>query len=305
MHQPFPYLGRSTPRCVNCLSAGNNGCVTISSGTGIVGGRGRSLAKGGDLSDSRPMDWAARAGLTARAVVYLLIGLLAFLVAQGHRAEVDQKGALAQVIAKPYGGWLVGLLAAGFACYSLWRLSEAAFGVTGEGRKAGPRIQSLARGLIYAFLAYTAITLIQGSRQGQSAQQRGYAAQAMAHPGGRWVVGIVGAIVVAVGLAMVVEGFKLKFMRYFPAGALPDGVRKAVRQLGRVGTIARGLVFALAGALVVSAAWTYDANKASGLDGALKTLRDQAYGPYLLGLAGLGLIAFGLYGLAEARYRRV
>lgn len=279
--------------------------MSISGGTGIVSGTRRSLRAGSDLSDSRAMDWAARAGLSARAVVYVLIGLLALLVAQGHRAEVDQKGALAQVIAKPYGGWLVGLLAVGFACYSLWRLSEAAFGVAGEGRKAGPRIQSLVRGLVYAFLAYSAVSLIQGSRQGQSAQQKGYAAQAMAHPGGRWVVGVVGAVVVVVGLAMVVEGFKLKFMRYFPAGALPDRVRGAVRQLGRIGTVARGLVFALAGALVVAAAWTYDASKAAGLDGALKTLRDQAYGPYLLGLAGLGLLAFGVYGFAEARYRRV
>ena len=279
--------------------------MEISDGTGIARGAERTLGKANDLADSRPMDWAARAGLTARAVVYVLIGLLALLVAQGHRAEVDQKGALAQVIAKPYGGWVVGLLAVGFACYSLWRLSEAAFGVAGEGSKAGPRAQSLVRGLIYAFLAFSAVSLLQGSRQGQSAQQRGYAAQAMSHPGGRWVVGIVGAIVVVAGLAMVIEGLKLKFMRYFPGGAIPAGVRSAVRQMGRIGTVARGLVFALAGALVVAAAWTYDARKAAGLDGALKTLRDQAYGPFLLGLAGLGLIAFGIYGFAEARYRRV
>ncbi|HEY4991347.1 MAG TPA: DUF1206 domain-containing protein [Nakamurella sp.] len=74
---------------------------------------------------SRSITWLARIGLTARGVVYLLIGALAFLVARGAHAEVDQKGALAQVIAKPYGGWLVGLVAVGFGCYALWRLSEA------------------------------------------------------------------------------------------------------------------------------------------------------------------------------------
>ena len=68
---------------------------------------------------------------------------------------------------------------------------------------------------------------------------------------------------------------------------------------------ARGLVFALTGALVVSAAWTYDAAKASGLDGALRTLRDRPSGELLLTLAGAGLAIFGIYGLAEARYRRV
>ena len=235
----------------------------------------------------------------------ILIGVLALLVARGVRAEVDQKGALAQVLAKPFGGWVVGLLAAGFACYALWRLSEAAFGVTGEGRRTGPRLQSLARALIYGFLAYTAVQLLLGSRTPQTAQQKGYAAEVMAHPGGRWAVGLVGLAVAVAGVVMVVEGLRLKFMRYFPAGAMDPSTRAWIRQLGRIGTVARGLVFALAGALVVSAAWTYQPAKASGLDGALRTLADRPLGNLYLTLAGIGLAIFGLYGLAEARYRRV
>lgn len=257
--------------------------TALSSRGRIAGGGVPSAAE--QVADSRPMDWAARAGLTARGLVYILIGLLALLVATGGRAEVDQKGALAQVIAKPYGGWVVGLLAVGFAAYALWRLSEAAFGVTGEGRRKGPRLQSLARGLIYAFLSFTAVSVLQGSRGAQSTQQRGYAAEVMAHPGGRWVVGVVGLVIAVVGAIMVIEGVKLKFMRYFPAAGLPAGVRDGIKNLGRIGTIARGLVFALTGVLVVVAAWTYDAAKASGLDGALKTLRDRPFGWLLLGIA--------------------
>lgn len=275
--------------------------------TGMVAGRTVEQASGAAerAADSRPMNWVARAGLTARGVVYLLIGILALLVARGSRAEVDQKGALAQVLTRPYGGWVVGLLAVGFGAYALWRLSEAAFGVTGEGRKPGARLQSLARGLIYGFLAFTAVSLLQGSRGAQSTQQQGYAAQVMAHPGGRVVVGLVGLAVALAGAVMVVEGFTLKFMRYFPSGGMPPGVRDGIRSLGRIGTIARGLVFALTGVLIMSAAWTYDAAKASGLDGALKSLRDRPFGALLLGVAAIGLIVFGIYGLAEARYRRV
>lgn len=257
------------------------------------------------LSQGRAMDWAARAGLTARGVVYVLIGVLAVLVAGGRNAEVDQAGALAEVIDRTYGGWVVGLLAVGLAGYALWRLSEAAFGVTGKGRSTGPRLQSLVRGLVYLFLAYTAVTLLQGAAAGQGAQQQGYAAAAMAHQGGRLLVGAVGAVIVIVGLALVVEGATLRFMREFPAGSLPPRNRGLVMQVGRVGTIARGLVFTLTGALVVAAAVSYDPSKAGGLDGALKTLRDRSFGPLLLTLTGLGLVAFGLYGLVEARYRRV
>jgi hypothetical protein len=71
-----------------------------------------------------------------------------------------------------------------------------------------------------------------------------------------------------------------------------------------VGTVARGVVFALAGIFVVQAARDYDPKKASGLDGALRSLRDTSAGPWLLILAAVGLILFGIYGFAEARWRR-
>ena len=128
-------------------------------------------------ADSRQMDWAARAGLTARAVVYLLIGSLALAVASGSGAKMDQKGALAQVLAQPFGPVMVGLLAAWFVGYAAWRLTEVAFGVTGEGRAVGPRLVSLARALAYGFLAYTAVTLIRGSGADQSSQQQGSKAE--------------------------------------------------------------------------------------------------------------------------------
>jgi type IV secretory pathway VirB2 component (pilin) len=78
-----------------------------------------------------------------------------------------------------------------------------------------------------------------------------------------------------------------------------------VKRLGTVGTVARGLVFALAGVLVIDAAVTASPSKAGGLDTALHTLRNQPFGEFLLIIAALGLIAFGIYGLAEARWRRV
>jgi Domain of Unknown Function (DUF1206) len=72
-----------------------------------------------------------------------------------------------------------------------------------------------------------------------------------------------------------------------------------------IGTIARGLVFALVGALVVDAAITHKASESGGIDKALLTLRDQPFGEFLMLLAALGLAVFGVYGLCEARWRRV
>ena len=251
------------------------------------------------------MVWAARAGLSARGFVYIVMGVLALLIARGAHAQVDQKGALAQVMAKPAGSLVVALIAIGLAGYSLWRLSEAAFGVTGEGRKPGPRFKSLARGLIYAFFTLTAVSLLQGSRRAQSTQERGYASDLLAHQGGGWALALVGLVVVVVGLAAIKEGFELRFMRFFPSGHLPPRLHAAIRTLGRIGTIARGFVFTITGILVISAGFTRNAAKAGGLDVALKTLRDRPYGGPLLALVAIGLIIFGIYGLAEARYRRV
>ena len=246
------------------------------------------------------------AGLAARGVIYLLIGWVAILVAMGKtKQEADQRGALQLLAGKPYGLVSLWLLCIGFAAYALWRLSEAAFGVTGDGNGAGPRLKSLARAVVYGSLAVTTFSVINGARRSQSGQQRDWTARLMSHPGGRWAVGLVGAVIVVIGVILVMEGVKRRFVKYLQTGQMSPATRRVVVRLGMIGTIARGLVFALAGALVIEAAVKYQPSKAGGLDSALKTLRDQSFGEVALIAAGLGLIIFGVYGLCEARWRRV
>jgi hypothetical protein len=254
-------------------------------------------------ANSAPMGWLARFGLTSRAVVYLVMGWLAVLVAIGAKTHIDQRGALTKVLAAPFGTLLVVLLTIGFVGYAVWRLSEAIFGVTGEPPGPGPRLKSLGRAIVYAVLAISAIALLEGSRRTQAGQQSHLASTVMSHPGGRWLVGVAGLVVVAIGLVMVSEGWSAKFLRYF--GYLPSSLRRAVVVLGRVGTIARGIVFAITGVLVIIAAWTHKPTKAGGIDPAFKTLLSLPYGPALVAGLGIGLCIFGVYGLAEAIWRRV
>jgi hypothetical protein len=248
--------------------------------------------------------FAARVGLTARGVVYIFMGALAFLIARGAHAEVDQKSVLAQVLRKPDGTWLVALLAFGFGCYALWRFYEA-FAPNVASRTTGSRVLLFMRGVIYAGLAYSAFAVLNGSTERQSTQQRDYAITIMSHRDGRWLIGLIGFIILAVGIAQVREGIKLTFMRYFQGQNLSHEVRKWIRHLGRIGTIARGFVFAITGLLVISAAWTENATRATGLDGAVKALRNHRFGALLLGVVATGMIIFGVYGLAEARYRHI
>ena len=258
-------------------------------------------------SDSPAARALARAGLVARGVIYILIGWVAILVALGQTSQhADQQGALQLLASKPYGLVLLWLLGIGFAGYALWRLSEAAFGVTGEGSGAGPRLKSLARALIYAGFAYLTFEIISGAGgASQTKKHQDLTASVMHHTGGRWLVGIAGLVIVIAGLTLVVEGIRRKFLRYLQLSQLSSRMRRLVEWLGVIGTTARGVVFALAGVLVIEAAVTYQPAKAGGIDKALLTLRNQPFGEFLLILAALGLIVFGVYGLCEARWRRV
>lgn len=266
----------------------------------------RMSARARHASGSRPAQVLARTGLGARGIIYVLIGWVAIMVALGRTSgEADQRGALQMLSGKPYGLISLWLLAAGFAAYALWRLSEAAFGVTVDGNGPGPRLKSLGRAVVYASLAVTTFSVIQGARHSQSGQQRDWTAKVMSHPGGRWAVGLLGVIVVIAGLVIAVQGVRRTFGKYLKTSGMSARTRVAVMRLGMIGTTARGLVFALTGALVVEAAVTYQPSKAGGLDTALRTLRDRPDGMAALIVAALGLMTFGVYGLCEARWRKV
>jgi hypothetical protein len=258
-------------------------------------------------ANSNTMAGLARFGLSARAFIYLMIGWLAIQIARGNGGqEANQRGAIADIAQHSFGIVVLWALGLGFAAYSLWRFTEVAFGTATEGRKTGPRIRSFVRGIVYAALAISTFAFIAGrSRQSQTRQQESWTARVMRHDGGRWAVGIIGLVVVAVGLGMIVEGVTRKFGKQLRMHEMSATTRRWVIRVGMVGTIARGIVFALAGALVVDAAAKFDPSRSTGLDGALRTLANHDYGPWVLGAVAAGLIAFGLYGFAAARWGRV
>jgi hypothetical protein len=263
------------------------------------------MRTGSRASASPAAHFLARTGLIARGFIYILVGWVAVLVALGHSSrEADQEGALQLLAGKSYGLVSLWLLGIGFAAYALWRLSEAAFGVTGE-PGTDPRLKSLARAVIYAGLSYLTFTVIAGAARSQSGRQQDITATAMRHSAGRALVGLVGLTVVACGIVLVIEGARKKFMKHLRTARMRARTRRVVELLGTTGAIARGLVFTLAGVLVIDAAVTRKASESGGIDKALLTLRNQPFGEFLMLLAALGLLVFGVYGLCEARWRKV
>jgi hypothetical protein len=118
-------------------------------------------------------------------------------------------------------------------------------------------------------------------------------------------VGAVGLAIFGAGVAQLMMAVKKRLQEQIDAYKLDAQQRGWVLLLGRIGTIARGLIFIVTGWLLVYAAITIDPAKAGGLDNALRVMSQQPYGKFLLGFAAIGLIAFGLYSFLGAAWFRI
>jgi hypothetical protein len=279
----------------------------------------RSLEHGVEATEARARAgsgwyaWAARAGLVAAGVSYVLVGVLAIGVAvdAGGRAT-SRDGALRSVAGQPFGEVVLVLLAIGFASYALWRLIQAIAlreEPDGEIRRAktwGKRAVHVARAVVYAGLAFVAVRVLLGTRgESQTEQARETTATVLEWPAGTWIVALIGVYAVGLGLVSGYRGLTTKFEEHWRPGKMSRRARAWATPIAVIGHLARGLVFALVGTFLVKAALEYEPREAVGLDGALRRLAEASHGPWLLGLVAAGLIAYGLYCLVDARYRDV
>ncbi|GAA3045538.1 DUF1206 domain-containing protein [Streptomyces glomeratus] len=266
--------------------------------------RARRAAKG-SLTRS-----AARAGLTARGVIYLLVGFLALRIAFGDGGQqADRSGAVAEIAAEPFGAVLLWALGIGLAGMALWRLSEALFGSAGpDGRKATKRLQAVVRSVFYACVAYSVLSFAAGSGDGgrsSDEQSRDVTAKALGMPAGQWIVGAAAVGIVVAGVWVGVRAVRRDFHDKLESGGMSARVRRLVDVTGVGGGAARGVVFAAAGGFAVRAAVDYRPDRAKGLDDTLRSFADTPFGPWLLVLVAAGLALFGLFSFALARWRRV
>ncbi|MET9774099.1 DUF1206 domain-containing protein [Streptomyces sp. NPDC006367] len=262
-------------------------------------------------ADGTAAEGAARAGLAARGVIYLLVGLLALRIAFGDgQRQADRGGALAELAEKPFGAVLLWALGAGLVGMALWRLSEALFGTVGEdGRTAKKRLPAAARCVFYAFVAYSVLAFAAGSRGSGGGtgdrQSRDVTAKVLELPAGRWAVGVAGAAIVVAGVVIAVQALRRSYHKKLKHGELSRPMRRLVDVTGVGGGTARGVVFAAAGAFAVRAAVDYEPDRAKGLDDTLRAFAGTPLGPWLLVCVAAGLMLFGVFSFALARWRRV
>jgi hypothetical protein len=253
----------------------------------------------------------ARFGFAAKGIVYFVVGLLAAQAAFGTGGRTtDTSGALNTIVSQPFGKFLLALVTIGLIGYAIWRVVQAIFDPEHPGKKTETKqiAQRVGYGfsaIAYSGLALTAIRLIMGNSSGGGDSTQDWTARFMAQPFGRWLVGLAGLVVIAVGLSYLYQAYKAKFQRHFNLQLMSETERKWTKRLGQFGIAARGVVFSIIGLFLVLAALRANANEARGLGGALAALAAQPFGPWLLGIVALGLIAYSIYSLIEARYRQI
>ncbi len=266
--------------------------------------RARSLGEG--FVQTPAFAVLSRTGFVARALVYGIIGVLAFDLVVGHGGKItNQQGALRTVEQQPFGHLLLTLLAIGLGGYAVWRLVRAGLGHGREKADRGAeRLGSLGSGIVYALLCVVAIQILTGpGTSGGSARKT--TSDVFAWPAGRWLVGLAAVVMAIVAIYQFIRGARQKFFDDSKTEEIPRAILPWYETLGTIGHVARAIVFGLIAAFLFKAAYDYRANEAIGLDGALAKLYNGAYGSWLLGAVAVGLIIFSCFSLVEARYRRI
>ncbi len=257
--------------------------------------------------------WAERLfrlGYVAKGVVYAIIGWLAASAAIGSGGKtIGTRGALRSLVNQPFGRILLGFVAIGLSGYVLWRFVQAIMDTENQGTDAKAiiwRLSYAGNGLIYGGLAITAVQLIIGEvdiNNGYGSQD--WTALLLAQPFGQWLVGTVGAIVVGVSFYEFYQAYTANFCRKFNLNEMSDTEKTWATRIGRFGLAARGVVYSIIGFFFIQAARLSKSNQVRGLEGALDSLARQAYGRWILGIVALGLMAYGLYYVVQARYRKI
>lgn len=245
-----------------------------------------------------------RVGLVSYGVVHVLLAALAVQVAFGDRERADKKGALQAIASTGPGVVLLWVVTVGLVALVLWQLAEAVLGHhRSPPRQRALRVAiNLAEAGLFGVLAYSAGSV--AAKGGAPSTQPSFASVVLGWPGGPVLVGLAGVgVVVGAGYA-VRRGLQHAFLRELDLRGA--GLRRStlVTRVGQLGWVALGVAYGVPGALLVVAAVQFDPAQPTTLDAGLQAVADQPYGPALLVALALGLVAFGVYCVFDARYRK-
>jgi hypothetical protein len=268
----------------------------------------------GDATVSRAHAWKepiGRLGLVGQGVVATIIGLLAIRIAWGEKDEAaTSEGAVAWLADQPLGKFLLVALTVALFALALWRFLCAFMGDPVEGSEPKDRLKYAVLGVVYLLLAITTLGVTianwTGSADPSGTEQSGdegsqkAASTLFDWPAGRWLVGILGVAIIG----YAAYNFHKQVIKQAFAERLDAGEGSWIVRLGLLGYAAQSLVYAVVGYFFVQAAIAFESTTAKGPSGALIELADTTVGKLLLWVIAIGLFAYGIFCVAEAKYRK-
>jgi hypothetical protein len=281
--------------------------ISLDSGAAARLDAGRSAVEGQARRHARGLARLARAGYVAKGIVFMVIGGLALTAAMGPGGRTtDSRGAVHFLGASALGRGLLVAMGIGLLGFALWSLIAQALDAEDRGHEPkgiALRVGKAATGVAYGALGVEALrTVMHAASSSGGEGARHWSAKAMALPWGRWMVAAVGAGVMGYALYQVWKGAR-KDLRKRLRLMGEDTAHRWVLRVARFGIIARAVVFMLIGWFLVRAGLHRAPGEVGGIDDALRALAAQSYGPILLGVVAVGLMAYGVWELVMARYR--
>lgn len=253
----------------------------------------------------------ARVGLIGQGLLYTLLGLLAVNVATGDRATATRSGAVQAVAQAPFGRFLLIGLTVALVALVVWKVMQAIAGDPVEGSEGSDRIKYAFKAMLFSTAALSAVAILianwgisaQVPTGGGGDSRTQATAVVMGLPGGRWIVMAVGIAAIGFGCYQILRNaVRCEFMERLSVGG---DTRRVIETCGRVGYAGSGGVTIGVGVFLFLAGLRYDPDNVRGLSGLLAQLAGSGWGQLALWLLAFGVLAYGLFALAEARYRRV
>jgi uncharacterized protein DUF1206 len=268
----------------------------------------------GETVVSKASDWKepiGRVGLVGQGVVATIVGLIAIRIAVGDKDDAaTSAGAVAWLADQPLGKFLLVALTVALFALALWRFLCALMGDPVEGSEPKDRVKYAVLGVIYLLLAITTLGVTianwTGSDDAAGNEESGDEGSQQAAstlfdwPAGRWLVGILGVAVIGyAGYSFYKQVVTKKF-----AERLDADQGSWVVRLGLIGYTAQSLVYAVVGFFFIQAAIAFKSSTAKGPSGALIELGNTTLGKVMLWVIAIGLLAYGVFCIAEAKYRK-
>lgn len=252
----------------------------------------------------------ARLGFYTKGFLFIVIGILAVMVATGQKGGelADPTGAMAKIATLDFGKIILMIFVVGALGHGFWNILRGVADVDNAGKKwqgIFKRSIAVGVGIFYVWLAFSALNILVTEHIESGAIQKTIAQIFLALPLGAVLLFLIGLVTIGAGIHECYSGISGKYQENFRLFTLGKNQQRFVTVLGVLSFTARALIFCLVGYFFISAAINYNPDEAIGLDGALATLAQTYYGKTILFVTAVGLICHGVLSLYEARFRRI